>query len=67
MIWDYDKKEYDKQGRKDPVWKLERALNYRPNGKEKLDKELLKKYLPVLKIPRKTHGFLEFLLWNKKL
>ena len=65
MVWDYDKKEYDKQAKADPVWRLERLINYGTKG-EKLNKELLEKYLPQLKIPQDRRAFLELLLWNKK-
>ena len=61
MPWDYSKTEYEKQAKADPVWHLERLLNYGLQG-EKLDKELLKKYLPQLKIPDNTRAFLELLL-----
>jgi len=64
MIWDYQKIEYDKQAKADPQWHLERLINY-GLGKEKLDRKLLEKFLPVLKIPDNRRAFLELLLWNK--
>lgn len=65
MTWDYDDIEYKKQAEADPVWRLERLINYGLEN-EKIDKELLKKYLPQLKIPENRRDFLELLLWEKK-
>ena len=65
MAWDYTKEEYEKQKKADPVWHLERLINYGLRG-EKIDKKLLKKYLPKLKIPENRRAFLELLLWHKK-
>ena len=65
MVWDYTKTEYEKQAKKDKVWHLERLINY-GLGKDKLDRKLLKKYLPKLKIPEDRRAFLELILWNKK-
>ena len=65
MTWDYDENEYKKQAQANPVWHLERLINY-GLGKEKLNKELLKKHLYKLKIPEERKAFLELLLWNKK-
>lgn len=64
MVWDYKKSEYKKQAEKDPIWHLERLINYGLNG-EKINKALLEKYLPQLKIPQNRRDFLELLLWNK--
>ena len=50
MSWDYKESEYDKQAKADPIWGLERLINYGLDGK-KINKELLRKYLPQLKIP----------------
>lgn len=65
MIWDYTKKEYKKQAKADPKWHLERLINYGLDG-EKLDKKLVKKYLPELNIPEDRRAFLELLIWNKQ-
>lgn len=65
MIWDYGKIEYQKQAAADPVWHLERLINY-GLGEEKLDRELLKRYLLKLRISEDRRVFLELLLWNKK-
>lgn len=64
MTWDYPKTEYKKQTQADPVWHLERIINYGLNG-EKINREKLKQYLPQLKIPEDRRAFLELLLWNK--
>jgi len=66
MTWDYTKTEYEKQAKKDPVWELERLINYGP-GKEKIDKKKLEEHLAELNIPDDRRAFLELLLWNKKL
>lgn len=67
MTWDYQKTEYEKQAKTDPLWRLERLINYGLNANEgeKIDKELLEKYLPQLKIPENRRDFLELLLWDK--
>lgn len=65
MTWDYDKKEYEKQAKKDPVWALERQINY-GRLKKKISRRLLGKYLKDLKIPQDRRAFLELILWNKK-
>ena len=65
MNWDYDKEAFNKQAQADPVWALERAINY-GIGDTHIDKNLLKKYLPQLNIQEKTRAFLQVLLWNKK-
>lgn len=66
MPWDYTKDEYHKQAKSDPIWHLERLIN-NGLGDEKLDKKLLKKYLPKLRIPDDRRAFLELLVWNKPL
>lgn len=64
MVWDYNKTEYEKQAKADPVWHLERLINY-GSGDEKIDRKLLEKYLPQLNIPEDRRAFLELFLWNK--
>lgn len=64
MPWDYTEEEYRKQAAADPVWHLERLINY-GFGEEKIDRALLERYLPQLKIPEDRRKFLELLLWNK--
>lgn len=64
MPWDYTKEEYEKQKKADPVWHLERLINY-GLGKEKIDRKLLERHLPKLKISEQRRDFLELLLWNK--
>ncbi|OHB17776.1 MAG: hypothetical protein A2734_02870 [Parcubacteria group bacterium RIFCSPHIGHO2_01_FULL_40_30] len=66
MTWDYTKTEYEKQAEKDPVWELERLINYGLR-KEKIDRKKLEKYLAELKISDDRRAFFELLLWNKKL
>ena len=65
MTWDYQTKAYRKQAKRDPQWMLERAINYGLRGK-KLDRHLLEKYLPRLRIPANRRAFLELLLWGKR-
>ncbi|PIR41910.1 MAG: hypothetical protein COV30_01155 [Candidatus Yanofskybacteria bacterium CG10_big_fil_rev_8_21_14_0_10_37_15] len=65
MAWDYDKTEYDKQALSDPKWHLERIINY-GLGEEKIDREVLKKYLAELNISDDRRAFLELLIWNRK-
>lgn len=66
MAWDYAKEEYNKQAKADPVWHLERLINY-GLGEERIDRKLLEKHLHELKIPDDRRIFLELLLWDKPL
>jgi hypothetical protein len=63
-MWDYDQQAAARQGKADPVWKLERMINYGLDG-ERIDRRLLEKYLPVLNISADKRAFLELILWNK--
>ncbi len=64
MAWDYTNEAYQKQAAADQVWRLERMINYgAPDGK--IDRKLLERYLPQLRIPDNRRAFLELLLWNK--
>lgn len=65
MTWDYEKTEYEKQAQSDPVWHLERLINYGLGG-EKLNRETLKRYLPALKIPENRRVFLNLILYGKR-
>ncbi len=64
MAWDYTPAQQDAQAAADPVWMLERMINYGLEGK-KLSKKLLEQYLPELKIDDNRRAFLELLVWNK--
>lgn len=64
MPWDYKQDEYLKQAKADPVWHLERLINY-GLGDEKINREELEKYLPQLRIPEERRAFLELLLWDR--
>lgn len=66
MTWDYSEEAYKRQAAADPVWHLERLINY-GLGDEKLNRALVEKYLPQLKIPEDRRIFLELILWNKPL
>ena len=63
MAWDYFKQAVFKQKKADPIWYLERQINYGEGGK--LNEKLLKKYLPQLNISEDKRAFLELLLWGK--
>lgn len=64
MVWDYTKTEYEKQKNADPVWHLERLINYGLKN-EKLNKKLLEKNLDKLKIPENRREFLKLVLYGK--
>ncbi len=65
MAWDYTDAEYAKQAAADPVWGLERQINGGLKNGEKINRALLGKYLPQLKISDDMRTFLELILWNK--
>lgn len=65
MPWDYTAKAYKKQAKSDPVWALERQILY-GDGKKKISRDLLKKYLPKLRIPPQQKLFLQLLIDEKK-
>lgn len=64
MTWDYTNEAYQKQAAADPVWRLERMINYGTPG-EKIDRKLLERYLPQVRIPDNRRAFLELLVWDK--
>ena len=61
MTWDYTKIEYDKQANADPLWELERLINYGLRDK-RLNARLLKQHLGQLHIPPQRKRFLALLL-----
>lgn len=63
MAWDYFKKAVFKQKKTDPIWYLERQINYGEGGK--LDVKLLKTHFPNLHISDDKRAFLELILWDK--
>jgi hypothetical protein len=56
--WDYPKQNNAKD---DDKWRLEQMLTY-GQGKEKIDKNILKKHFHDLHIPENTRAFYELLL-----
>jgi hypothetical protein len=60
--WSTDTTRLKKNPEQYAVWQLEQQLNYGLGENEKIDKEQLAKYLPVLNIDKDTRSFLEFLL-----
>lgn len=65
MAWDYTETEYQKQAAADPVWGLERLINGGLPDGVKINRALLERYLPQLKMPDDRRAFLELILWNK--
>lgn len=63
MAWDYLKQAVLKQKKADPIWYLERQINYGEAGK--LNEKMLKTHLTKLHITDDKRAFLELLLWNK--
>lgn len=63
--WSTDTTRLKGNSEKYTVWQLEQQLNYGLAEGEKIERELLKKYLPILNIDKPTRGFLEFLLYDK--
>ncbi len=57
--------DYPKDGELvDERWRMERLLTYGLGG-EKLNAEMVKRYVNDIKIPDDTRAFIELLLWNK--
>ena len=48
------------------IWKLEQLLNYGLKEGEKIERNLLAKYLPVLNIDKDTRNLIEYILYGKK-
>ncbi len=65
MIWDYNKKQVQKQAQADKLWRLERFINY-GTPKMKLNRAELKKVLPELRISEDRRAFLKLLVWKEK-
>jgi len=65
MAWDYEVAEYEMQAASDELWRWERLINYGLGG-EKLDREAIRRALPLLRIPEDRRAFLELLLWDRK-
>ena len=63
--WSVDTKELKKHREQYNVWRLEQMINF-GLGKEKLKKQELKKYWPLLYIDPDKKRFLNFLLWPKE-
>ena len=61
MAWDYNKAEYDKQAKADPVWALERKILYGLKPGERLDEGLIVRYLDELNIPEQHRAFLRLI------
>ena len=62
--WDYQNLEnLDLTDKNQAIWYLERLINY-GLGEQKLQKEMLEKYLPELKITDNTRLFLELILYG---
>lgn len=60
MAWDYTDEAVEQQKKVDPIWFLERQINYEIGGK--IDPKLLREYLPKLNIPEDRRAFLKLLL-----
>ena len=64
--WSTDIKRLRTDPDKYSIWQLEQQLNYGLNEGEKIERTLLKKYLPILNIDEDTRNLMEFLLYGKK-
>lgn len=65
MPWDYGKKEYEKQKKNDPLWHLERLVNYGLEN-EKINKQFLEKHLDDINVPENRRDFLKLILHGTK-
>jgi hypothetical protein len=64
MTWDYTTEQFAAQAKADPVWYLERLVNYGVPG-HKINAALLAEHIDELKIPENRRAFLKLLLWNR--
>jgi hypothetical protein len=64
--WSVDTKRLMENDEKFTVWQLEQQLNYGLAEGEVINKDILVKYLPELRIDQDTRNFLEFILYDKK-
>lgn len=65
MFWDYTKKAVKQQAKRDPLWEMQRLLEY-GLGKKKLKASQMKKHFKQLRLPENRRAFLELLLWGKR-
>lgn len=64
--WDYNlPKNWKPKTDGEWIWYLERVINYGPDEGEKLDKNIIKKYFPELRIDKERKEYLKFLLYGK--
>lgn len=64
--WDYNlPKNWKPKTDGEWIWYLERVINYGPYKGEKLDKNMIKKYFPELRIDKERKEYLKFLLYGK--
>jgi len=64
--WSTNTKNLQENPEKYSIWQLEQLLNYGLKEGEKIERNLLEKYLPVLNIDKDTRNLLEYMLYGKK-
>lgn len=64
--WDYDlPKNWKPKTDLEWIWYIDRVVNYGASGREKLDKNTVKKYFDKLKLGEDTKEYLKFLVYGK--
>ena len=65
LNWDYDlSKNWKPKTDEEWVWYIERVVNYGPRENDKLDRQMVKKYFPFLRLDQYKKEYLRFLLWG---
>jgi len=64
--WSIDTKNMQADPEKYAIWKLEQQLNYGLYEGEKIERDMLEKYMSVLNIDQDTRKLLEYILYDKK-
>ncbi|OGK08839.1 hypothetical protein A2767_07160 [Candidatus Roizmanbacteria bacterium RIFCSPHIGHO2_01_FULL_35_10] len=64
--WDYNlPKNWKPNTDEEWIWYIERIVNYGATKGEKLDKNIVKKYFPQLRLEKERKEYLKFLLYEK--
>lgn len=66
LNWDYNlPKNWKPKTDADWIWYLTRLINYGPDEGEKINKHMVKKYFPELRLDKERREYVKFLLYGK--